>query len=419
VPEELSGIVVAVLGLDNRRIGRPYLRRGQRNQIMPAHAAGTTPLPRNTYFPADVGRLYDFPPELDGTGQTIGILTFNDQGGGYRVSALQKFFMLVGLDLPTIRNVVVHGQGNDPHDPTPSNPNDSSGEVMLDIQVAGSLAPKATLVLYFTVFTQQGWVDALMRAITDAVNQPSVLSISYGNPEDGPDTLFAMQGFTADALQVINDALQQAVARQITICVASGDNGSSDEPDPNVVHVDFPASSPFVLACGGTTLMAANDQIQSETTWNDGLDEQGQPNATGGGISAVFGVPDYQTGVSLPPSAAPEHKKGRGVPDVSALADPQTGFQIVDVSGTFDTRFPTGGTSASAPLWAALIARINQALGARVGFLNPLLYTQFSTGVLRDITEGNNGAYQATSGWDACTGWGSPGGRALLKALGG
>jgi kumamolisin len=130
-------------------------------------------------------------------------------------------------------------------------------------------------------------------------------------------------------------------------------------------------------------------------------------------------VPDYQANTALPQSAASGHKKGRGVPDVSALADPQTGFQIVDVSGTFDTRFPTGGTSASAPLWAALIACINQGLGARVGFLNPLLYTRFNHGVLRDITEGDIGAYQATDGWDACTGFGSPGGQALLKALGG
>src|SRR5262249_36619976 len=143
VPAELSGVIVAVLGLDDRRIGRPYLRRlrpAGGAAPAPAHAGGPTALPANTPFPPALGKRHAFPPTLDGSGQPIGIFAFNDDGGGYRVSALQKFFQLVGQTLPTIRNVVVHGRGNDPHDPTPFNQNDSSGEVMLDVQVAGSLA---------------------------------------------------------------------------------------------------------------------------------------------------------------------------------------------------------------------------------------------------------------------------------------
>jgi kumamolisin len=367
-------------------------------------------LPRNTYFPPQVAELYNFPPNLDGQGQTIAILVFNEFGGGYSVTALKKYFDdILKMPMPTIQNVVVHGRGNDPHPPS-NDPNDPdvSGEVMLDIQVAGSVAPGAKLVMYFTEFTQQGWVDAITRVVSDQTNNPSVVSISYGNPEDD-----ARSAWTKAAIKVVNRAFEAAAAKGITICCASGDDGSRDQSVDGRAHADFPASSPFVLGCGGTRLEKLANGNLREVVWNDPVNG----GAGGGGISAIFTVPDYQKSVGVPPSANALHKRGRGVPDVAGLADPGTGYQIIESDGSFDPRRPTGGTSATAPLWAALIARINQGLGVRAGFLNPLLYSRFSSNVLRDITQGDIGVYVARKGWDPCTGFGSPDGVKLLKAL--
>jgi kumamolisin len=409
VPKDLSKVIEAVLGMDNRRVGRSYRRTAQVNHAPPALSHAAT-LPPNTYFPPQVAKLYNFPPGLDGTGETIAILVFNEGGGGYNRAALAKYFGEIlnpPLPMPSIQDVVVHGQGNDPHPPS-NDPNDqdSSGEVMLDIQVAGSVAPGAHLVMYFTEFTQGGWVDVISRVVTDATNSPSVLSISYGNPEVDPRS-----AWTTAAIKVVNRAFERAAATGLTVCCASGDDGSRDQSLDGRAHADFPASSDAVLACGGTRLESSNGAITSEVVWND------SSGAGGGGISAIVGVPSWQTDANVPPSANKPHKKGRGVPDVSGLADPATGYQIIEEDGSFDARFPTGGTSASTPLWAALIARINQGLGAKVGFLNPILYEKFSKGVLTDITKGSIGAYDAKPGWDACTGLGSPDGVKLLNAL--
>jgi kumamolisin len=215
-------------------------------------------------------------------------------------------------------------------------------------------------------------------------------------------------------VRVVNRALEAAIAKGITICVASGDDGSSDQVASGA-HVDFPASSPYVLGVGGTKLVATNGTpptIAQEVVWNEVLQDAG---AGGGGVSAVFTKPSYQGGVHVPPSVNPPHRIGRGVPDVAAVADPETGVVVMHVDG--QQLEAIGGTSASAPLWASLIARLNQGLGANCGFLNPVLYTKCASGVLRDITSGNNGAYSAGPGWDACTGLGSPDGQRLLHAL--
>jgi len=281
---------------------------------------------------------------------------------------------------------------------------------MLDMCVVGSVAPGANIFMYFTEFTSQGWLDALNQAITDD-NNIAVISISYGNPEDDPRGAWTKMG-----VQQVNQALEAAAAKGITICCASGDDGSSDQVRRGA-HVDFPASSPYVLGVGGTKLVASNANpptISSETVWNEIVNSEG---ATGGGVSAVFAKPTYQNAVNVPSSANPPHHVGRGVPDVAAVADPETGVVVMHIDG--QNLESIGGTSAAAPMWAALIARLNQGLKARCGFLNPVLYTRFSKGVLHDITVGNNGQYSAGLGWDACTGLGSPQGVQLLNALNG
>jgi len=242
------------------------------------------------------------------------------------------------------------------------------------------------------------FLDAVTSAVHDTTNKPSIISISWGSAEST---------WTAQAMTAMDDAFQAAASMGITVCVASGDNGSSDGVSDGKDHVDFPASSPFALACGGTSLKASRTAISSEVTWNDGAGG----GATGGGISNFFPVPSWQAGISATLSNGKSTAlKNRGVPDVAGDADPETGYQV-RVDGT---DMVIGGTSAVAPLWAALIARLNQVTGSPAGYANPWLYKNPQS--LRDISQGNNGDFAAAKGWDACTGLGSPNGKALLTA---
>ena len=419
VPADLLGVVDGVFGLDTRRVGHPRLRRAcRRASLDTGGSASSNPFP-GAFFPPQVAKLYDYPSNLDGSKQNVAIFAFNgapspDPHGGYSLSALKTYFeQVLGGKTPVIKDVVVQGPGNDPGPDSQASDQqgDSTGEVMLDMCVVGSVAPGANIFMYFTEFTSKGWVDALHEAITDQ-NAISVISISYGNPEDDPQGAWSKMG-----VRVVNQAFEAAKAKGITICCASGDDGSSDQVSKGA-HVDFPASSPYVLGVGGTKLVATNggssSSISEEVVWNELMHDEG---AGGGGISSVFTKPSYQNGVKVPPSVNPPHRIGRGVPDVCAVADPETGVVVMHVDGKHLEQI--GGTSASAPLWASLIARLNQGLDARCGFLNPLLYTKCAQGVLHDITVGNNGAYSAGPGWDACTGLGSPDGEQLLHALSG
>jgi kumamolisin len=353
-------------------------------------AASTT-----SYDPNVVAQTYDYPAG-DGTGQCIGLI---ELGGGFQLDDLSNYFSSLNITPPQVISVSVDGGTN-----SPTTPDSADGEVMLDIEVAGSIAPAAKIVVYFAPNTDQGFLDAITTAIHDSTNQPSVISISWG----GPESAWTTQAFTN-----FDDAFQAAAAIGVTVCVASGDNGSSDGVNDGKNHVDFPASDPFVLGCGGTTLQTSNDQIVSETVWND-LPNGG---ATGGGVSDVFPLPTWQDGFDVP--APTVQGGGRGVPDVSGDADPNTGYNIlVDGDSIIE-----GGTSAVAPLWAALVARINQQMGKQqsgktIGFLNPLIYAQaVEASGFHDITQGSNGAFTAAVGWDPCTGLGTPDGVPLEAAL--
>jgi kumamolisin len=411
VPNELAEIVEAVFGFDNRRVGRHYLHPG--GQSLAVAADGSLNLPANTYFPPQVAQMYGFPSAYDATGETIAVFAFNgDIGGGqsapggYVAGDISQYLSTtVGITNPPVpTDVVIEGPGNDPGDG--SDPNDASGEVYLDLSIVGSLASGAKVAVYFTQFTEQGWVDAVNKAATDAVNDPSVISISYGNPENDPQGAWTQAG-----VDQVNKAFQAAAAAGRTICCASGDDGAPDEPNSTVDRVDFPASSPWVLACGGTRLESAGGVISNESVWNDLSAGHG---ATGGGVSAIFPKPAWQAATSAAPMpGVTPPANGRGVPDVSSLADPETPFAVAQPGGQVQG---VGGTSAAAPLWSSLVGRLNQALGTRCGYLNPLLYQKLS-GDLRDITVGDNGGYKAHAGWDACTGWGSPGANTLLTGL--
>jgi kumamolisin len=417
IPLELRGIVRAVFGLDNRVMGRSYRQRYSTRSAI-ARIGGV-----QGHFPNDLATLYNFPPNLDGSGQTVAILAFNgriaDTGitapGGYDEAGLRRYFtQSTQTPVPRLTNVVVHGPGNVPGDGSDA---DSTGEILLDIETVGAAAPGANLVIYFTEFTEQGWVDALHSIVHDSVNKPSVISISYGNAETASDSAsIDARGslWTNAAIEQANMAFEDAAHKQITICCASGDDGSNDQVGDQLAHVDFPASSPFVIACGGTRLRVSGNRLAGERVWNNGPGSAG-----GGGISDLFPVPDWQQDLGVPPSVNPGHHIGRGVPDVASDADPATGVLVSDLDGSVDPTRPTGGTSAAAPLWSALVARLNQGLGSPVGFVTPRLYALAGSDAFRDVTSGNNGGYRAATGWDPCTGLGTPDGTKLLSSLAG
>jgi kumamolisin len=388
IPAELADIVEAVLGLDDRPAASPRLRMAMNPDggIADPHAAAAS------FTPVELASLYDFPSGSDGKGQCIAII---ELGGGYKTADIKAYFKSLNLPAPSVTAVGVDGAHNAPT----GDPSSADGEVMLDIEVAGGVAPKAKLAVYFAPNTDRGFLDAITTALHDTKRKPSVISISWGAPESA---------WTAQSLAAYDSAFASAAALGVTIMCASGDDGSDDRVGDGLAHADFPASSPHVVACGGTRLNAANGKIKSEVVWNNPGHGAG-----GGGISDVFDLPTWQAGKGVPKSANPGHRKGRGLPDLAADADPATGYKVI-VDGTSAV---FGGTSAVAPLMAGLIARINEHQGHPVGFLNPLLYGGIGKAAFNDITSGTIGAYTAKKGWDACSGWGSANGTHLQDAL--
>jgi len=375
VPQTVAPAIESVLGLDDRPAAIPHFRH-----IEP-HASQTA------YRPQDVAALYGFPADTNGAGETVAII---ELGGGFKQADLTTYWTEMGVSPKPKVVAVPVGAGN-----VPDGPQGADGEVMLDIEVVGAVAPGARIAVYFAPNTTAGFLNAITTAVHDRARRPSVVSISWGQAEEH---------WTAQARTAYNSAFQDAAELGVTICVASGDDGSRDNINDNQAHVDFPAASPWVLACGGTRLDSKNGKILAEVTWHEATG-----GATGGGVSRFFQVPAYQGAVNVPKQVNTK-KPGRGVPDVAGDADPQTGYRV-RVDGQ---EMVIGGTSAVAPLYAALIARINGKLGRNVGFVNTKLY---AGGVLRDITVGDNGAYHAAAGWDACTGLGSADGGKVLAAL--
>jgi kumamolisin len=380
LPPEIEPVVQGVFGLDDRPVAKPHFRYRGNNRAFGTRASNIA------YTPVEVAKLYDFPQDVNGTGQVIGLI---ELGGGYRPADIHEYFQSLGLKPPHVQTSSVDQAKN-----RPSSADSADGEVMLDIEVAGAVAPGALIVTYFSPNTSRGFQDALSMAVHDQLRKPTVISISWGGPEST---------WTQQSMQNFDEVAKEAGLLGITITVAAGDNGSSDGLNDGQNHVDFPASCPHVVAAGGTRLLAANGSITSETVWNDGA----QGGSTGGGYSTVFARPDWQANVVM--------QSNRGVPDVAGDADPETGYKV-QVDGQ---QLVIGGTSAVAPLWAGLIALLNQKLQSRIGFINPLLYTSDESTCFRDISSGDNGAYSAGPGWDATTGMGSPLGIQLIQAVAG
>jgi hypothetical protein len=388
VPNALAEIIVGVFGLDNRRVIK-------RNSPDPPN---TVPLPVST-----LRTLYNFPTN-SAVGQTIAILS----EAGYQPADISSTF---GGSPPSVTDVTVDASNNGTADP----------ETTQDICIAALAAPGAAIAVYFTMFTQQGWVDLVQRVVHPNPGDPvcSVLSSSFYVSDGDDSSTLANEGISTSWLDAATAAFLDAAIQGVTVCCACGDTGSASLGTQILgdgkAHVQYPASDPWVLSVGGTTVGNVIGTGFDEYVWND------SGGATGGGVSDFFGPPSYQSGAAVPPSINDSHA-GRGVPDVAANASPNAGY-----SGLFLNGSPTTGTgtSASTPLWAGLIAVINVALGENVGFLNPTLYAIGSSG-FRDIVgapgPADNGfsgvtGYPAGPGWDACTGWGSINGAALLAEL--
>jgi kumamolisin len=467
LPASLSKIVIGVLGLDNRCVAR------RNNGEDPPNTARMTV--------QQVCALYNF-PDNGARSQTIGIISPSGGLGGFFQSDLQQYF---GATMPTVLSVSADDKthngsiaiatsaptfvgsstlnfnstdginvgsrvtvpnlgGAQVVEVTPTtvvinkqlnstlaggttlffNPDQ---ETLLDICVAGSAAPGALIAVLFTGFTPGDLVTLLKRVAHPRPGDPvcSVLSCSYSYAAgDDPGTAM-LSGLAQTDIDAISDAFHDLVLQGVTVCVASGDAGANGSVQDNQAHTAYPASDPWVLTVGGTTIGNVNGAGWDEYVWNDWLmgpppDLLIDPGATGGGVSDHFARPNYQATANVPPSIKDGHV-GRGIPDVAANASINSGY-LLHVAGV---AFVASGTSAAAPLWAGLIAVLNDALRRSLGFVNPALYFLGSAG-FRDINPppgplnndwGPIQGYVAGPGWDACTGWGSPNGTALLELL--
>jgi kumamolisin len=322
---------------------------------------------------------YNWPSKLAGGG----VIAIVELGGGWTQSDMQQFFSSINQPVPSITDVSVDGTVNSQQNPQ----NDADMEVALDIQVAGAAYYMATgKAATIRVYWAQDIAPAVTKAMQDGCD---VCTISWGADEAswGNAACYEMQA-----------AATAAVTKGMVIFAAAGDNDSSDGGDDSA-NVDCPGSCPSIVCCGGTTKTAT-----SEVVWNNDPNET-NGEGTGGGYSAVFGMPGWQSAFGAPPAPAsePDEKnpgKGRMVPDVSANADPETGYQIV----VYGEQQIVGGTSAVAPLYAGLFA----SFGKKLGFVGERVWIKANQSAFNDVIIGNNGDYSAAPGPDPASGVGTP-----------
>jgi kumamolisin len=460
LPPELEGTVEAVIGLDTVPHGKPLLA-----------SVAAVPAARQ-YTPVAIATRYNFPTGLTGAGQRIAIISF---GGGFHQEDLDAWFARLKLPAPKVSIISVTdrhvpGPGNNPlplrrlgafiadmSDPTMSMAQVAKEmdcdiclrralatfEVTMDIEIAGAIAPGAEIDVYFANPGLAGWRAAIHAAcgIRDRTDPPviredgtpalpaTVISLSWGDAEVQYTTPYKHQ---------IDQALRKAGLLGITTCCATGDLGSlaveAGSGYEKVANVIFPSSSPYALACGGTTITPDGNEVAwNNATWKS------SPMATGGGVSGFFARPRWQAGVNVPMHRTlrsawlekdrnPKTWHGRGVPDVAANADADSGYELF-VGGRTALG---GGTSAAAPLWAGLVALLNEGLSkalgrpTTLGLMNSLLYRPAVAAALKDIVQGNNrlpgsgpgvAYFQAGPKWNACAGLGIPHGTELLQQL--
>jgi kumamolisin len=399
IPSEINDVVELILGLDNSIFYKS--QAVNYNDLVPldkiaeftttTYVSSPTAVPgARAVLPSEVATAYNFPPGT-GYGGCVGLLllTFSGYQTGYRTSDVRDSFARVGLSAPNIVNINVNGA-------IPLT-DSSDGESMLDIFCSGVIVPEATIAYYTAPNSQQGFLDCILAVANDTTNNPTALGISWASVE------------ISDYLAI---GLQACIAKGISCFSAAGDWGAGFSTIRSVVPL-YPASSPYQISVGGTKLLLnADNSVYSETAWS----------LTGGGISNVSARPSWQAGLTYRTysvssgTGTTSTLTMRGYPDISAPADPVTGYQFY-VNGGLNL---VGGTSAGAPLLAAMVVRLNSLLGKRIGFTNEFMYA--NPRAFTDITAGDNSnyvgqGYISTPGWDAVTGLGSPNGLELYKLL--
>lgn len=422
LPEPLVGKVRTILGLDRRGLQRPEL-----HDHMPEGSR---------LWPTQVAEHYGFPPGVDGRGRRIAVV---ELGGGFYAEDVAAYMAAMRLPPPNITCISVDGATNSPLDratihailddldagvPKPEIQRKygekfqdfaDTAEATMDVELVAALAPGASIDVYFAKWDE---LEGLHRALQAIVEQP---------PELRPDSISVSWGgveceVAPSIMQAIDQDIELACLRGITVCCASGDYGSLDFPlgkEPRQqANADFPGSSPWALACGGTTLVLADAGIDGQIAWNSV--SNGQRMATGGGMSGFFRRPGYQRDLVTPPvgntwiqeGEVRSTFSGRWLPDVASSADPNVAYHVI-LAGRAFAGF---GTSAAAPLWASAVAIMVKVLGRPLGWINPRLYGARKPRGLTDIDVGNNQIspnpsipyYRAGRGWDPCTGFGTP-----------
>ncbi|HTY84937.1 MAG TPA: S53 family peptidase [Silvibacterium sp.] len=409
VPEAWNGSIESVIGLHSSRQAWPRRGSSVHGRATSAHIQ-------------DLSHAYRFPPNLDGSGQTIGIIEF---GGGFHPKDIEQFCAHNRVAAPRITVVKIGSGANRPashhsvnefldvisgtltlaakeEQSDPFLDAQCTAEVTMDLEILAALVPAAHIVVYFASSDEQGLYHAISHAVHDEHYQPGILSISWSMPE---------RTLSGAELKAVEGVLREAAHLGITVCASSGDAGALNGSADGKPSVNYPASSPHCLGCGGTSGKISPSGISEEIVWN--AIHFGIKGASGGGVSSLFPLPEWQQGARVP--IEPRGKRGRGVPDVAGLADPRYGCEMMIAGRTF----ASAGTSSVAPMWAALIARFNQALGRRCGHLHPHIYRlgKDRATALRPVLKGDNGLYRAGRGWNACTGYGTPRGDALLAYL--
>lgn len=392
IPQEIEHLVEAITGINKAPIKEKRIFPRQID-VENAILEGTAVPPR------DFERLYNFPKGLDGSGECLGILSL---GGGYEEEILKKYFKKQGIAMPDISWVSVDGGKNNPGKNL-----EYDYEVYMDVEIAACLAPGAKIVVYFAKNQSSNILKAFRRAIHDHINKPSVISMSWGTLEEN---------FSRRDANALNNALKEAASLNITLLCSSGDLGSSGKANQEGENVQLPAASPYILAVGGSQPHIEDNVILHEDVWKQDQEMAGQlfHGSSGGGFSEVFPMPSYQSTVF--PIKFAQTKK-RGIPDVSANASTLPGILLA----VGNTQQISMGTSASTPLWAALIIRINQRMTElglpHVGFIHPFIYMDEFRSLFNQVIDGDNGKYEATAGWDPCTGLGTPNGEIFLQQM--
>ena len=394
IPQELEGIVEFVIGLDeSQRIQSHYIQLDNQS-VYPNTVQSVTP--------PNVANMYNWPYH-NGDGQCVAIAEF---GGGYTTQNLTSTFGAIGLSNPTVVDVSVLGGTNSPDDGS-----GASVEVMLDIYLVGGIVPKAKIAMYFCPNSTTYFPTVIDAVANDYQNSPNTLSISWGAGEDGFEITGARGPFESSAAA--------ALVKGLNIFASSGDYGASIYSSGSPIDVNYPAVSTYVISCGGTQIDTDGiSVINSEVVWNQG------GYAGGGGLSIYASLPSYQTGLFYKPTNSTSTALTmRGHPDISGNASPYSGYIFYANYGTggLQTWYQTGGTSATAPMYAALFARIYQLTGKKFTNLHSFLYS--NTGIFNDVTVGNNKitnnpyGYAATVGWDMASGLGSIIGKKLYKLV--